>query len=1035
MEYYYNKFIIILLICSIVFSLSSAQIIENFDDGLVDLTSYGDEDIQPDSWSLDSQNTFDNSPYSLKISGNSWKAESIEPIIIQAGDVWQVASYSQSDSEIQGFGLSDSLHTMFYSFAGTQELNIEEWITVYQGNFPKDNWNVFQLPIADDWFAWFEYLPEITEIVFVNDDDGASSGIVYFDEIIDVTSSQPIPPQVEISVSIGEVYRNSRGLRNVNVQFFSQVEDPDSEEHIYFWSFGDDSYSSEENPNHTFFVEDDHPYTVLLEVVDDAEKSGQATVQIEVDAGETSFPITINFVGDIMLGRGYEYAGGIIPTQGVEAIFEPTLSVLGENADITVANLECPLTTSTNHHPTKPIYFKGSPENVAGLTYAGIDIVTLANNHILDYMLDGIRETQTVLTENNILFSGAGVNSYEAYLPVFYQHSGVNIAFLANSDRTGQYNNYQPYLNAGYNKPGFAYLTPYYTEQQIQSVQDVADLIVIEMHAGSEYSTAPGSDYDKSDWIEEILEDEEYSPLNDVPQMWDVELRHHTIDAGADLVIIHHPHIIQGVEVYNGKLIAHSLGNFAFDLSYAETFPSMILNAKINETGFYDYSITPIYIDDYIPKQATGELGQHLLDYLAMRSKDLDTYLFIDRENVIANVLMDTLLMPKTTVYNRAIMHFEESGISAPIFLPKNGNISSIEEIVEITNADFRLGRELVWMGNFEDEGSSLWNANSDDEWLDGTESFEGQRSLHHRRDSDSPDNIVTNFEKRVKVDAVKKHSLYGFIKTQNCADVTIEIRYYDSRTNPTYLAQEDIGTHINSDTDWTFYYNGLTIPEDTRFVDIRLNSNIPQSGEAHSWFDNVGIIEWTDWTPLTFQSEIINPNDFYFVQLQSDEIVETTEMIFVETIYNQLSVPSPHFSANQILGIAPLEVLFTDESIGVVGYHYWEFGDGAESILQNPNHIYTELGSYSVSLTILDYNGNPVTHTKENYINILGDAPTGDIDANGEIDIYDLVSVINYILSISEPNPYELWTSDLNEDGQINIVDVMMLVSSISEN
>ncbi|NQT65263.1 MAG: CapA family protein, partial [FCB group bacterium] len=62
----------------------------------------------------------------------------------------------------------------------------------------------------------------------------------------------------------------------------------------------------------------------------------------------------------------------------------------------------------------------------------------------------------------------------------------------------------------------------------------------------------------------------------DIPHMWDIEIRHHMIDSGADLVICHHPHVIQGIEVYNGKVIAHSLGNFVFDLSYLETFPTMI---------------------------------------------------------------------------------------------------------------------------------------------------------------------------------------------------------------------------------------------------------------------------------------------------------------------------------------------------------------------------------------------------------------------------------------------------------------------------
>ena len=90
-----------------------------------------------------------------------------------------------------------------------------------------------------------------------------------------------------------------------------------------------------------------------------------------------------------------------------------------------------------------------------------------------------------ILNEAGILHSGAGLNSYEAYIPAFKSVKGQTIAFLSSSDRTGQYNNYQPFLHAGENKPGFAYMTPYYIKQQIQSVRDVSDIVVVEMQEAS----------------------------------------------------------------------------------------------------------------------------------------------------------------------------------------------------------------------------------------------------------------------------------------------------------------------------------------------------------------------------------------------------------------------------------------------------------------------------------------------------------------------------------------------------------------------
>lgn len=887
-----------------------AFVIEDFDSGAVNLESYPGEDEDPFDWELNSEITYQNSPWSLKLYGNTWKLQNIQPIVMDTGDVWQVSAYIQSRAEIQGFGIMDSENVLFYSFAGSEELNIEEWVTVYQGNFPEGQWNNYQLPVADDWIAYFGYLPEITSIVYINDKDGTSQGVVYFDYIADITEDLPCAPEVSIDYTIGEVNKGRDG-KSVDVQFYSEVIDPDSDEHDFYWDFGDGSTSTEQNPQHTFLVSDNHPYTVLLRVVDATNMWGRASCSIEVDPGHSSFPVTINFVGDIMLARKYEYPGGIIPTQGVEAIFEPTKPFLGEAADITVANLECVLTTHWGHHPTKPYYFKGSPANVQGLTYAGIDLVTLANNHIMDYMLPGMQQTQSVLEENDIIHMGAGANSYEAYLPAFYSKSGINFAFLASCDRTGQYNNYQPYLNAGYNKPGFANLTKYYIKKQITEVADISDLIVMEWHTGGEYSFNPGSDDNITHPYAEACKDEEdYFPLSEFPNKRDREIRHYAIDNGADLVICHHPHIIHGVELYNGKLIAHSLGNFVFDLDYPETFPSMILNAKVDETGFYEFTITPVYIDDYIPQRAEGGLGLHILDYIAQRSKDLDTYLNVDRENVIAKVIMDTLNMTTYEIdYIVELPLMEENGswetVAYPIY--KVGSISYINDIQPAGQFEYRLGREKIWFGNMEDEGCTLWDLNSSDENYCDTVAYAGERSIQHRREANSPYNIVTNFERKIicRSDTIN-YSLCGYIKTLNGTNVTIEVQYYEDIAGFYLLGQENIGTLVNGDAPWGFYHQKLTVPNGTNYFDIRLNSGVPNSGTAFSWFDNVSLINWDKWVDYNISQAIPSPNDYYFLQVKSQQNSGNITVYYSETVFDGLPVGinKPANITNTIYGL-----------------------------------------------------------------------------------------------------------------------------------
>jgi poly-gamma-glutamate capsule biosynthesis protein CapA/YwtB (metallophosphatase superfamily) len=923
-----------------------ADTIENFDSGIIQLFSYPDEDFDSSAWVLDSMNTFNNSAYSLKLWGNTWKVESIVPVTLDTGDVWQVAAYVDTLAEIQGFGLTDTAHILRYSFAGTQQLNVDIWVPVYQGAFPLHTWNQYQLPVGQDWLAYFGYLPTIISIVYINDRDSDPDGVVYFDDVLDITTDLPMAPVVTIDYVMSEIYRNASGTRLVDIQFYSTVIDTDSWYHDYSWYFGDDSTSSEPNPFHTYVVEDDHEYTVLLEVVDSTNQWGRATCQVTVDPGLTTFPLTMNFVGDIMLARRYEQPGGIIPTIGVEAIFEPTLPYLGEAAEITVANLECPLTNTGTPHPTKPIIFRGSPENVAGLVYAGIDVVSIANNHIIDYGLEGLQQTQAVLDSNDILYSGAGANSYEAYLPVFCNKKGTNIAFLASSDRTGQYDNYQPYLNAGFNKPGFANLTQFDITRQVQTVDNDADIIIAEMHSGDEYNPVPTLDLrDHTDYDE----DEMYSPFLRVPTRSDIADRRHAIDQGADLVVCHHVHVLQGLEVYNGKLIAHSLGDFTFDLDYAETCPSMILNAKIDASGFYDYQVVPVYIDHYIPVKARGELGLYILDYLVRRTRDMNSYLIVDRDSVTAQVILDTLsLTSRTETFADSLLLQEENGywISTPLRLKRDGDISEILSVNPYGNWQFRVGREIVWFGNFEDEGCTMWLLDHPDEFYDDSIFYAGARSLCQFRSQQNV-TIATHFETRLPCYSdTTGYTICGYIRTDNGNNAEVMIRFYQSRTGGYILGSATAG-QVNGTNEWAFYHTNFMPANGTNFIDVWLRSEGPQVGDGYTWFDNVGVIEWEDWQSLAGANSIITPNDYYWIQIRTDIPTSSAVLSHEEKTYNNQTVLYGHVKKK-----APLMSLqcFPNPATSVVTFQY-NLSEPTKVVLR----VYNILGQEVKTLSIGD--------------------------------------------------------------------------------
>ncbi|HPH60695.1 MAG TPA: CapA family protein, partial [Candidatus Syntrophosphaera sp.] len=476
----------------------------------------------------------------------------------------------------------------------------------------------------------------------------------------------------------------------------------------------------------------------------------------------------------------------------------------------------------------------------------------------------------------------------QAYTPSFINRSGLNLAFLASSDRTGQYNNAQPYLQAGYNKPGFAYMTPYYIQQQLNAVDDVADLKIVEMHGGSEYSLTPGSGYDKA--ANPFLgddQDEDYAPKTDVPHLWDIAIRHWAVDAGADLVVVHHPHIIQGFEVYQGKVIAHSLGNFVFDLDYPETMPSLIFSADADHSGFSNFLVHPIYIDGYIPKPATGQLGIHILDYLAMRSRELNTLVMVDNNRMSASVVVDDSQLQTSShpyTYNLLLEPVTGQGnVSKPLKLPRYGSISAVNAIEPVGSADYRLGAEAIWYGNFEDEGSSLWDVEA---WST-TDVFDGARSALIAPPAGQT--RTATIKNRCKLyDNTKKYILHGWIKTVNATAANILLRYYNSRTGY-LLGSVSLTADIDGNTDWTWYHQEVTFPANAWYYDIRLTCTGSASGQTQALFDNVGLIEWTPWTAWEANSSVINPNDYYWLQVRTPENPKSVNVHLTERRYNPL--------------------------------------------------------------------------------------------------------------------------------------------------
>lgn len=310
--------------------------------------------------------------------------------------------------------------------------------------------------------------------------------------------------------------------------------------------------------------------------------------------------MTLVASGDVMLGRS---VGEGVRRYGPLYPFEHVTDVL-TGADVAFVNLESPLSEGGAPAP-KDFVFRGPPEAAQGLAQAGIDIVSLANNHALDYGLPGLEETRAALEAAGVAYVGAGDNEAAARSPLIIERNGLRLAFLAYvntpRDSVSGFDVFETAATA--DGPGMAWATPEAVAADVAAAARQADVVIVSLHTGFEYQEPP----------------------NDLQ----VALAHAAIDAGARLVLGHHPHVLQGIERYGDGLIIYSLGNFVFDfdeLDYAQpglpSALSAILQLRLTKEGVVGCQLLPIGIDpaDGRPHPAGDEEAQAVLERMARLS-------------------------------------------------------------------------------------------------------------------------------------------------------------------------------------------------------------------------------------------------------------------------------------------------------------------------------------------------------------------------------------------------------------------------------
>jgi poly-gamma-glutamate capsule biosynthesis protein CapA/YwtB (metallophosphatase superfamily) len=293
-----------------------------------------------------------------------------------------------------------------------------------------------------------------------------------------------------------------------------------------------------------------------------------------------TYQVNLQAVGDIMLGRS---VGDRILANGPEAVFSGVQSAL-DPADILVGNLECVLTERAQSEH-KAYTLKAPPAAAEALSLAGFDVLSLANNHALDYGFAGLQDTQANLGQYGIATVGAGLDSEAAHTPLIISRNGLRLAFLAYVDVIPELSGYdlRSWI-ATSDSPGIAWADLARIKADVTAARRDADLVIVLLHGGIEIS----------EFITNITNAQR-------------EQAHAAIDAGAAVVIGSHTHVLQQIERYHGGLIAYSLGNFVFDQYAGIANATIILRVGLGREGVMGYDFVPALIDGGLPHIITDE--------------------------------------------------------------------------------------------------------------------------------------------------------------------------------------------------------------------------------------------------------------------------------------------------------------------------------------------------------------------------------------------------------------------------------------------
>lgn len=371
---------------------------------------------------------------------------------------------------------------------------------------------------------------------------------------------------------------------------------------------------------------------------------------------QKSEEVSLVAVGDISYSRGVERI-----VRKVNDINYPFLKIRDylKSADLVFGNLETPIIQGAEI-PNFEMIFRSNPGTEQALKRAGFSILSLANNHTPNFGKKGLTDTFNYLENAGIKYIGAGRNKQEANQPIYIEKNGIKFAFFAYNDVDVVPTSYE----ASDDHAGTAFMRIDKMTEAVKEAKQKSDFVIVSMHSGTEYADRPNDSQ--------------------------VNFAHAAIDAEADLIIGHHPHVVQTLEKYKGKFIFYSLGNFVFDQPQKqETKEGLAIKVYFEKNAINKISFLSVIMENLAqPRMAdTGE-AEKILKRLNFPLDSRNVYFWNSSKAIFQKISGATIYLEKPQ--NKEVISKQEQA-------DLDNNLIKETYILEIGRLTILENLKIIW--------------------------------------------------------------------------------------------------------------------------------------------------------------------------------------------------------------------------------------------------------------------------------------------------------------------------------------------------